>query len=224
MISDIIKLLTDSTLPNWTITILIIVTVLINLKNGSLILKLVDLAAIRKRKPTNNITKKYLQNHPIFDNIYFWKNTRLWQLNFGSEFKTKVFRDILSTELESIRKHLIDFINNSKKDNNCLEFNKCVRDLLDDINKTNDIYWKNLNIPLHKVIIGDYKHWDTQNYTWLLASLDEIGQTTIIYEDYFQRIEAMLNVLNTYLTIKLSNIDTGLKEINGKYNNLKYNG
>lgn len=167
-----------------------------------------------------------LKKNNLFQQINIMMNTSIPFMNFGSQRKNEVLRDVIKIYIEILRDGILSVINNYQLDKmNTEELNNLFSDVIE---KTSDrIYSKirtKLGEPLYNLIIEDPKRgFKAQNSILRDVLIESVlimsAQHMSVYNhDNYDRALVILSMIYISLKRIVTNFEKVFKEFNGELN------
>lgn len=228
MVKDIITYLMETTLPAWIVAILALLFLFISfltifLKSKHTLKILEFIFPKRKkilRKGYIKNPQNYFHNHPVYDFIDYYTG-KIYEFDFGSEFKNNAFKDMLVVKMRTYTEKINEFIRRGLETNDRFILKQITRETILDCLEHYEARWYKLGIPRFDELKEDYKLWHKQSSKFSLLAIQNILNSAI-YDDTYERMDEILMILETKFRVTMPDIEKGLREANGKYDNLVY--
>jgi hypothetical protein len=206
--SDIINQLLGLKLPVWS-TILIVLTAIV--LTSPVVTKIIEIRSLNPKKAK----KKNLLAHPIFDYLNYSIFFRIKSLDFGDTLKNGIFQDMLIVMLTKYKEGIREFVETGQFDGNSFDFKTKTTTLLHDVCMTFTREWYNLDIPKSNFVFESYKRLSDKSYNITYTNILRIYGSEIYDSDY-ERMDAILTILNCYFENIIIDAEATIRQINGQ--------
>ncbi len=207
-------------LPLGVIMLLVVVVILLG---SPVVSKVIEL--MFKRKSKSNTKPPILKNilhHPFFAFMDYCLEIRIRQLNFGTEFKNNVFHDLLylrfKTFRDNLNEYILQYISTTVASN---LFKTRITFVLYDSIKECEQRWRELNIPDIDYIIREVNCWHVIPVEFIQKYTQKALESSI-YDNDLERLSAILDIYATAFEVILLDVESGLRDINGRFDGLSY--
>jgi hypothetical protein len=207
--------------PIWlTIVIGIFVLALALIPSPSSGAKLLDLIFYKKRqKQKKELTDKFFLNHPVFDFLAY-NLERLKTLDFGSEGKTALARDMLFIFFTTYKERIKEFITESINLEDRYALKKLAREKILTADSAVTSQWLGLKVGGIENTAKEFNTWQAQSKQFAQMAIYNITDSDI-YDSPQERLQEILITLEARFRATLPDIEKGLAKTGNSYDNLK---